>query len=175
MKALLDKDNELLRQEAKLVEESEFGSEWLKELVAEMIAIMADKGAVGVAAPQIGISKQVIVFGTTYTKIRKPEEPIEDTALINPTYEVTSDDIQTGYEGCLNCDDLMGEVPRANDIEYSGYSVDGKKITKKASGLEARIVQHEVDHLKGFLFFDRVKDKETFTTRSELLRKANPS
>lgn len=68
MRTLLQKDDPILKQTAEPIEQSEFGSKWLKELVGDMIAIMADKGAVGVAAPQIGISKQVIVFGTDYTK-----------------------------------------------------------------------------------------------------------
>ena len=174
MKTLLDKENPILREQAEPVQESEFGSPELKQLVKDMIAIMEEKGAVGVAAPQIGISKQVIVFSTAYTKRRKPEQSIPDTALINPDYEVLSDEIQTGYEGCLNCGEMMGEVPRPMEIEYSGFDVDGNKVTKQASGLEARIVQHEVDHLRGFLFFDRVEDKDSLTTMSELERKVQP-
>lgn len=174
MKTLLDKEDPILRQQAEPVSESEFGTSELKQLVKDMIAIMEEKGAVGVAAPQIGISKQIIVFSTAYTKRRTPEHPIPDTALINPDYEVLSDEIQTGYEGCLNCGDIMGEVPRAMEIEYTGYDIDGNKVTKQASGLEARIVQHEVDHLRGFLFFDRVTDKDSLSTTSELESKVQP-
>jgi peptide deformylase len=172
MKTLLQKDDPILRQNAEAVAQSEFGSNWLKELVQDMMAIMADKGAVGVAAPQIGISKQVIVFGTDHTKRRKPETRIPDTALVNPSLKVLSEEIQTDYEGCLNCGEMMGQVPRAMEIEYSGFDVDGNPITKQASGLEARILQHEIDHLKGHLFFDHVVDKETLTTMSELQNKA---
>ena len=172
MKTLLQKDDPILRQIADPVAQSEFGSNWLKELVREMIAIMADKGAVGVAAPQIGISKQVIVFGTDYTKRRKPENRIPDTTLINPSLKILSEEIQTDYEGCLNCGEMMGQVPRAMEIEYSGFDIDGNPITKHASGLEARILQHEIDHLKGHLFFDHVENKETLNTMSELSDKA---
>ncbi len=171
MNTLLDKNNPILRQTAEPITESEFGSEWLKELIKTMFDIMADKGAVGVAAPQIGISKRVIVFGTNYTKRRKPEYPIPDTALINPSLKVLSQEIQTGYEGCLNCGEIMGEVPRAMEIEYSGFDIDGNRITKKASGLEARILQHEIDHLDGFLFLDRVEEQGSITTLSELQNK----
>lgn len=171
MNTLLDKDNPILRQIAEPVAETEFGSESLKRLVDEMFALMAEKGAVGVAAPQIGISKRVIVFSSNYTKRRRPEYPIPDTALINPSLKILSQEIQTGYEGCLNCGELMGEVPRAMEIEYSGFDIDGNHIIKKAFGLEARILQHEIDHLNGFLFIDHVEDKNSFTTRSELLSK----
>ncbi|WP_019215179.1 peptide deformylase [Legionella tunisiensis] len=171
MNTLLDKNDPILRQTAEPIAESEFGSDSLKELIKTMFDIMADKGAVGVAAPQIGISKRVIVFGTNYTKRRKPEYPIPDIALINPSLKILSQEIQTGYEGCLNCGELMGEVPRAMEIEYSGFDVDGNRVSKKASGLEARILQHEIDHLNGFLFFDHVEDKESLTTMTELQNK----
>ncbi|MCE3044175.1 peptide deformylase [Legionella sp. 16cNR16C] len=171
MNTLLDKENPILRQTAEAIDESDFKSTWLKDLAQTLINIMAEKAAVGVAAPQIGVSKRVIVFGTNYTKSRKPEYPISDTVLINPSLKVLSEEIQTGYEGCLNCGDLMGEVPRAMEIEYSGFDVEGNPITKKAVGLEARILQHEIDHLNGFLFLDRIKDKESLTTRSALLSK----
>ncbi|ARH00448.1 peptide deformylase [Legionella micdadei] len=171
MNTLLDKNDPILRQTAEPIKESEFGSSWLKELIKTMFEIMAEKGAVGVAAPQVGISKRVIVFGTNYTKRRKPEYPIPDTALINPALKILSQEIQTGYEGCLNCGELMGEVPRAMEIEYSGFDIDGNKITKKASGLEARILQHEIDHLDGFLFLDRVEDQDSLTTLSAMQSK----
>ncbi|MFO9572977.1 peptide deformylase [Legionella pneumophila serogroup 1] len=171
MNTLLDKNDLILRQTAEPIKESEFGSSWLKELIKTMFSIMAEKGAVGVAAPQIGISKRVIVFGTDYTKRRKPEYPIPDTVLINPALKILSQEIQTGYEGCLNCGELMGEVPRAMEIEYSGFDIDGNKITKKASGLEARILQHEIDHLDGFLFLDRVEDQDSLTTLSAMQSK----
>lgn len=171
MNTLLDKDDPILRQTAEPIAESEFGSSWLKELIKTMFDIMADKGAVGVAAPQIGISKRVIVFSTQYTKRRKPEYPIPDTALINPSLKFLSKEIQTGHEGCLNCGEIMGEVPRAMEIEYSGFDIDGNRITKKASGLEARILQHEIDHLDGFLFLDRVEDQDSLTTLSAMQSK----
>lgn len=172
MKNLLDKDDPILRQIAEPIDKTAFGSAWLRNLVNDLFAIMADKGAVGVAAPQIGISKRVIVFGTAYSKRRQPEHPVPDTALINPSLKILSDEIQTGYEGCLNCGELMGDVPRAMEIEYSGFDVDGNPIVKRATALEARILQHEVDHLNGVLFFDHVKDKESLTTMTELQSKA---
>ena len=64
--------------------------------------------------------------------------------------------------------ELMGKVPRAMEIEYSGFDLEGNRIVKKANGLEARILQHEIDHLNGFLFFDHIQDKDSLTTRSEL-------
>ncbi|MCR9191824.1 MAG: peptide deformylase [Gammaproteobacteria bacterium] len=151
MRNLLEKNAPTLRLVAELVPREEMQSDWLRTLVRDMLDIMEEKGAVGVAAPQIGVSKRVIVFGTAYARRRKPEVDIPDTVLINPSFTVLSEIEETGYEGCLNCGDLMGPVPRAQEIEYSGYNMSGELVTKHATGLEARILQHEVDHLNGFL------------------------
>lgn len=171
MKSILEQENPLLRQVAETVAAIEFQEIWLHELVKELFLTMEEKGAVGVAAPQIGVSKRVIVFGTDYTKSRKIEKPIPNTVLINPVFTILSDEIQIGYEGCLNFGDLRGEVPRAMVIEYSGFDLAGNYVTKQASDLEARIVQHEIDHLDGILFVDRVIDKESLTTAEELIKR----
>ncbi|HBI5657128.1 TPA: peptide deformylase [Legionella pneumophila] len=173
MKRILEKEDPVLREKAEAVDVSEYGSNWLKDLANNMISIMKEMGAVGVAAPQIGVSKRVIVFGTNYTKSRKIDTPVPDTVLINPSLKILSEEIQTGYEGCLNCGELRGEVPRAMEIEYSGYDLQGSFFSKRANGLEARIVQHEIDHLNGVLFFDHVKDKNTLTTASELQNRSS--
>ena len=157
MKSILEKDHPLLRETAEPIAESEFKASWLRELAQYMIDIMKDKGAVGVAAPQIGVSKRVIVFGTSYTKRRKPEADIPDTILINPALRILSETRESGHEGCLNCGDLMGQVPRATEIEYTGFDIEGNPITKHATGLEARILQHEIDHLNGILFIDKAE------------------
>lgn len=172
MKQLLNKDDKLLREKAEPILESEFGTSWLNELADDLMRIMKEKCAVGVAAPQIGVKKRVIVFGTSYTKSRKIDVPVPDTVLINPSLKIVTDEIQLGYEGCLNCGDLRAEVPRAMNIEYSGYNLAGTFFSKHATGLEARILQHEIDHLDGYLFTDRVEDESSYTTASELQNRA---
>jgi peptide deformylase len=168
MNTLLEKNNPILREQAAPIDPSEFNSHWLKQLIQDMFDIMKEKGAVGVAAPQIGVSKRVIVFSTGYSRSRNPEIAIPDTALINPTLKVISQETEAGYEGCLNCGDVMGEVPRSIEIEYSGYDINGNLIKKRATGLEARILQHEIDHLDGILFLDKVENEETLITYEEL-------
>lgn len=172
MYTLLEQDNPLLRATAEPVPDSEFGSSWLRDLAQRMINIMREKRAVGVAAPQIGVSKQVIVFGTAYTARQNIGEPIPDTILINPAFKILSETNESGIEGCLNCGDLRAEVPRATEIEYSGFDIEGNPVSKRATGLEARILQHEIDHLNGFLFFDRVEDKTLLTTVDALQNRA---
>lgn len=172
MQRILEKEDPALRDKAEEIDVSDYGSNWLTDLANNMISIMKEMGAVGVAAPQIGVNKRVIVFGTNYTQNRKIDIHVPDTVLINPSLKILSEEIQKGYEGCLNCGELRGEVPRAMEIEYSGYDLQGKFFSKRASGLEARIVQHEIDHLNGILFFDHVKDKDTLITASELLSRS---
>lgn len=169
---LLNQNDPFLRQTAEPITDSELGSIWLNELVQEMFNIMKVNCAVGVAAPQLGIGKRIIVFSTAYTKRTNLEYSIPDTALINPSLTILSEETQIGYEGCLNCGEIMGMVPRAMKIEYCGFDVNGDFISKKAYGLEARILQHEIDHLNGYLFLDRIEHQETLTTKSALLTKA---
>lgn len=168
MRKILEKENPILRNKAEIISPLDFNSNWLNELAKHMIAIMKDMGAVGIAAPQIGISKRVIVFGTSYTKTRKIDVPIPDTIVVNPTINILSKAIQTDYEGCLNCGELRGKVARAMEIEYSGYDIAGTFFSKRATGLEARIVQHEIDHLNGILFFDHIMDRDSLITATEL-------
>lgn len=168
MKSLLEQNDPILRKIAEPIEHSDFNKHWLKDLVQELFRIMEEKAAVGVAAPQIGVSKRVIVFGTAYTKSRNVDKPIPNTVLINPTLKVLSETIQVGYEGCLNCGELRAEVPRAMEVLYSGFDLDGNEISRHATDLEARIVQHEIDHLNGKLFIDHVVDKNSITTATEL-------
>lgn len=170
---ILERDDPLLRQVAEPIHSEEFHALWLKKLVNDLLAVMKEKGAVGVAAPQIGVSKRVLVFGTNYSTRRKPVIPIPETILINPVLTLLTENKDYGYEGCLNSGGFLGLVPRASEIEYSGYSQDGQLITKKASGLEARILQHEVDHLDGILFFDRVEDQTTIVTYEEFEKRSH--
>lgn len=171
MKKLLEKKDPILRKIAEPVADSELKTESLRMLVQHMLNIMIEKGAVGIAAPQIGISKRIILFGTSYTKHRKPETEIPDTVLINPELKVSSEMTESDYEGCLNCGELMGQVPRFTEIEYSGFDLEGNFIKRHATGLEARILQHEIDHLNGILFIDRVKNEENFTTIDKLRKR----
>jgi len=172
MRALLSKDDPILREPSQAIAHTDITTPWVQELAEQLLQIMADKGAVGIAAPQIGITQRLIAFSTAYTQSRKPEVQIPDTVLINPSWTQHSETCYSDYEGCLNCGELMGQVPRYQAIHYQGYDINGHFIEKQASGLEARIVQHEVDHLNGLLFIDRVGDQSNLTTRSELLQKA---
>ena len=122
----------------------------------------------GIAAPQIGCNQRVIIFGFEKNQRYPTEKPVPFTVLINPTISVLTNDMVDGLEGCLSVPGLRGLVPRYHQIEYSGYDLDGRLITRVAEGFHARIVQHECDHLDGVLFPERIKDLRFFGFEDEL-------
>ena len=147
----------------------------LEKFFTEMVALVQDmkdtmeaKGGVGIAAPQIGCNKRVIIFGYEKNNRYPNERPVPYTVLINPTYHALSDERVDGWEGCLSLPGLRGLVSRFNRIEYSGYDLDGRLITRVAEGFHARVVQHECDHLDGILFPQRLQDLRFFGYEDEL-------
>ncbi|WED43563.1 peptide deformylase [Legionella cardiaca] len=140
----------------------------LNELLQDMLATMKEKGGVGIAAPQIGCSQRVIMFGFEKSARYPNERPVPFTILINPIIKILSQEMNDGWEGCLSVPGLRGLVSRYNKIEYSGYDPDGKPISRVVEGFHARIVQHEYDHLDGILFPQRLKDLQNFGFEDEL-------
>lgn len=150
----------LLKQKAKEVED--FGSEGLLLLIEQIFSIKRAFHGAGLAAPQAGISKRIIVYGLKDNPRYPDAEPIEDTVLINPEIYFYSNAENEYYEGCLSLPNIRGLVPRANMIQYRARTLEGEYLDKTAFGFEARIIQHEVDHLDGVLFPMRMKDMSTF-------------
>lgn len=140
----------------------------LKELIQNMKDTMEAKGGVGIAAPQIGCNKRVIMFGFEKSSRYPNESPVPFTVLINPTYQISSHELVDGWEGCLSVPGLRGLVPRYKKIEYSGFSPDGELIRRTAEDFHARIIQHECDHLDGVLFPYKLKDIKLFGYEDEL-------
>ena len=129
---------------------------------------MLEEGGVGIAAPQIGCNKRVIIFGFEENSRYPNEKSVPFTILINPAYKILSNEMVDAWEGCLSVPGLRGLVPRYNQIEYSGYDPEGNLITRIAEGFHARVVQHEYDHLDGILFPQRLKDLKYFGFEDEL-------
>jgi peptide deformylase len=127
-------------------EVTEFGPE-LRSEVERMIGIMRDGLGVGLAATQLGILRRLLVFQAG----RDPEP----TALVNPEIEWLSDDVAVAEEGCLSLPGVAMDVDRSLHARLTGLDVDGQPVTLEASGLEARVLQHEIDHLDGVLILDR--------------------
>lgn len=139
-----------------------FQSETLDNLVADMFDTMAALNGAGLAAPQIGVPKRVVIFGFQ-SNPRYPEvEPIPMTVLVNPTIEITSSDMESGWEGCLSVPGMRGKVARYRHIRYTGFDQYGHAIEREVEGFHARVVQHECDHLDGILYPMRISDMRDF-------------
>ncbi len=151
-------DPRLLRV-APPVPASMFGSIELAQLLADMRDTMLAANGAGLAAPQIGVNLQLVIFGTGTVSPRYPDElPIPQTVLINPVITPLNGEIASGWEGCLSVPGLRGEVPRWAKVRYQGLDESGESIDRTVDGFHARVVQHEVDHLIGRLYPTRMAD-----------------
>jgi peptide deformylase len=152
-------DARLLRV-AKPVER--FGSPELAALIQDLEDTMADANGAGLAAPQIGVDLQVVLFGFD-SNTRYPDAPaVPRTVLINPVITPLDGAEEEGWEGCLSVPGLRAVVPRFARIRYTGVDLAGKTIDRIAEGFHARVVQHECDHLIGMLYPMRVRDFRRF-------------
>ena len=140
----------------------EFGTPELAGLVEDMFDTMAAHGGVGLAAPQIGVGLQVVIFGFERSERYPDAAPVPRTILVNPVITPLTEDREEGWEGCLSVPGLRGMVPRATRIHYTGFTAAGEPIERFAEGFHARVVQHECDHLAGVLYPMRVRDFRRF-------------
>ena len=135
-----------------------FATPELRELVADMFETMHAANGAGLAAPQIGVDLQVVIFGFDHNE-RYPDAPaVPQTVLINPMITPLSDEMEEAWEGCLSVPGLRGVVPRFKRIRYTGVDAEGRPIDREADGFHARVVQHECDHLIGRLYPTRMRD-----------------
>ncbi|MGA2188032.1 MAG: peptide deformylase [Steroidobacteraceae bacterium] len=140
----------------------EFGTLELASLLTDMRDTMQDLNGAGLAAPQIGESLRVVIFGMD-TNPRYPDaDPVPYTVLINPVLTPLSPDMEDGWEGCLSVPGMRGVVPRYREIRYEGVDAEGRAIDRIVNGFHARVVQHEVDHLDGILYPRRIRDLTQF-------------
>ena len=139
-----------------------FDTPELHELVADMFDTMRHANGAGLAAPQIGVDLQVVIFGFEHNE-RYPDAPeVPETVLINPVITALTQDMEEGWEGCLSVPGLRGVVNRFSMLRYEGYDQYGKPIDRVAEGFHARVVQHECDHLIGKLYPMRITDFSKF-------------
>jgi len=134
----------------------------LDALLQDMFDTMAAAGGVGLAAPQIGIGLQVVIFGFEKSERYPEAEPVPQTILINPLITPLTEDEDLGWEGCLSVPGMRGEVPRFKRIRYQGIDEKGKAIDRIVKGFHARVVRHECDHLIGKLYPMRMRDMNRF-------------
>ena len=150
----------VLRERAKPVEK--LGSPELKALVEDMKETMAAMNGAGLAAPQIGVGQRVVIFGVTQNPRYPDAEEVPFTVLVNPKLVMLTRDVEEDWEGCLSVPGMRGVVPRYTKLRYSGFDEDGNPIERVADGFHARVVQHEVDHLDGILYPQRMTDMSKF-------------
>ena len=146
----------------------EFGTAELNALIDDMFDTMHDANGAGLAAPQIGVDLQLVIFGFGSNARYPDAPPVPRTVLINPRIEALSDDEEEGWEGCLSVPGLRGRVPRWARIRYTGVDETGQPIDRQADGFHARVVQHECDHLIGRLYPTRMRDLTQLGYTSEL-------
>ncbi|MCT8286534.1 peptide deformylase [Xanthomonas translucens pv. translucens] len=139
-----------------------FGSAELHALVADMFETMDAARGVGLAAPQIAVDLQLMVFGFDSNARYPDAPPVPRTALANVQIEPLSDELEDGWEGCLSIPGLRAVIPRYRQIRYRGLDPDGTAVVCEAEGFHARVVQHEHDHLIGRLYPSRIRDFGTF-------------
>jgi peptide deformylase len=135
-----------------------FGTAELAALVDDMHETMVAANGAGLAAPQIGVDLQLVIFGFEHNQRYPDAPPLPLTVLLNPQITALSEDEVDGWEGCLSVPGLRGLVPRWTRIRYSGLDLQGRAIEREAEGFHARVVQHECDHLIGRLYPTRMRD-----------------
>jgi peptide deformylase len=140
-----------------------FDTDELRLLVSDMFDTMLAANGAGLAAPQIGVDLQLVIFGTDQINPRYPDAPVVPrTVLLNPVITPLGSEQEEGWEGCLSVPGLRGLVPRFSSIRYTGFDQYGDPIDRTVDGFHARVVQHECDHLLGKLYPMRMTDFSQF-------------
>jgi peptide deformylase len=164
----------VLRQRARELGREELAGEAVQRLIDDMIETMHDAAGAGIAANQVYEPVRICVIEVANNPRYpyKPNWPL--TVLVNPVVEPTTDETFGNYEGCLSVPNLRGEVPRFTGVRVSAWDRQGRDVRFDVKGLTAGTFQHELDHLDGTLFVDRVKDTRTLCTWAdfEAFRKA---
>src|SRR5215470_16740848 len=146
----------------------------LQELVADMDDTMRALSGAGIAAPQIGVSARVVIFELKDNPRYPHITPVPYTVLVNPLVTPLTAEQDEGWEGCLSVPGMRGLVPRYRRLRYTGFDQYGTPIDRTVEGFHARVVQHEVDHLDGILFPQRVRDLRNFGFEDALVGQMTP-
>jgi len=162
IRSILKMGDPLLLRDSVPVEIDQIQSADIQALIDDMLETMCSRNGAGLSAPQLGVNKQIVVFGFDRNPRYPDAESIEQTILINPTITIIDYQEEEDWEGCLSVPGIRAKVPRYKKLRYHGYDRTGKPIDRTVEGFHARVVQHECDHLFGTLFPMRVKDFGNF-------------
>jgi peptide deformylase len=146
----------------------------LLELVADMDDTMRAERGAGIAAPQVGVGARVVIFELKDNPRYPHIKPVPYTVLVNPTLTPLTEEQDEGWEGCLSVPGMRGLVPRFTRLRYQGFDQHGTPLDRTVEGFHARVVQHEVDHLDGILFPQRVRDLRNFGFEDVLAGQMTP-
>jgi len=160
IKPVLRMGNPFLLQRAEEI--AQFDTPELHALIQDMQDTMAHMNGAGIAAPQIGVSQRVVIFGVGHNPRYPDAEQVPYTVLVNPVLRPIGDSKEEGWEGCLSVPGMRGIVSRYSRLHYSGFDQYGNPIDRLVSGFHARVVQHECDHLDGILYPMRIDDLRKF-------------
>jgi len=160
IKPVLRMGNPLLLQRAEEI--TQFDTPALHALIQDMQDTMTHMNGAGIAAPQIGVSQRVVIFGVGHNPRYPDAEQVPYTVLVNPVLRPIGDSKEEGWEGCLSVPGMRGLVSRYSRLHYSGFDQYGNPIDRLVSGFHARVVQHECDHLDGILYPMRIDDLRKF-------------
>lgn len=146
----------------------ELENQEIDRLVHDMFETMENYEGVGLAAPQVQVNRRLVVYEIRDTeRYEGLEEKVPPTVLVNPEIQETGGESRVDWEGCLSLPNLRGQVPRSNSIKVEYLDLSGDRMTKQISGFEARVIQHEIDHLEGRLFVDRMESHESLSFLKE--------
>ena len=171
IRPVLKMGHPVLRQVAAPVERFDAA---LSELLLDMDDTMRAMSGAGIAAPQIGVGLRVVIFELRENPRYPHVSPVPYTVLVNPVLTPLGDEQGEGWEGCLSVPGMRGLVPRYHRLRYQGFDRDGQPIDRTVEGFHARVVQHEVDHLDGILYPQRVRDLRNFGFEDALLEQMTP-
>jgi peptide deformylase len=160
----------VIRTPAQAVPKETITSPELQRFIDDMVETMREYDGVGLAAPQVHVSKQIAVIEVQENRRYPGEGPIPLTVLINPRMLSAGKHQVVDWEGCLSVNELRGQVPRADSLEVEAYNRNGEKVRFHAKGFFARVIQHECDHLAGKVFLDRMPDLSTLSHLQEFVK-----
>ncbi len=162
--------NPVLRQRAQPIPEKEIKNPEVQRLIRDMVETMRKYEGVGLAAPQVHESLQLIVIESIENPDKPAKKPAPLAILINPAVTILSEKVVEDWEGCLSVPDMRGLVPRHMEIKVQAYDPAGKQFSFKAKDFLARVIQHEYDHLMGEVYLDRMRSMASLTFLPEFSR-----
>ena len=160
----------VLRRVAEAVPPEAILAPEIQQLVDDMLETMDEYDGAGLAAPQVHVSKRLVVYGVDANPRYPDAESVPLTVLVNPVLTPLTEEIEDDWEGCLSLPDLRGRVPRPTRVRVEAYDRDGRRLRFDADEFHARVVQHECDHLDGVVYVDRMASMETLTFLPEFQR-----